>query len=201
MRENIGGDMDSSACGCEDPTVPSAWGHGPRGVGDVSEVDSLRCMGGGVVNKKGRGVRRVWTDREGSDPAGRVPRSSRRGVYGRALTSPYPCDAAVTPCLARPRPRTHDKTVPRPGSARGARAPGRLRHPAPSAPPYRLGRVAFTTTTAAAAATASGHHGPASRTPSARCGRGSRHAPIGCTLANRRWGTQRLIGMKQTGSP
>lgn len=24
VRENIGGDTDSSACGCEDPAVPSA---------------------------------------------------------------------------------------------------------------------------------------------------------------------------------
>lgn len=52
MRENIGGDTDSSAYRCEDPTVPSAWRHGPRGAGDVSEVDSLRCMGGGVSTRR-----------------------------------------------------------------------------------------------------------------------------------------------------
>lgn len=164
VRENIGGDTDSGAYRCEDPTVPSAWRHGPRGVGDISEVDSLRCIGGGV-NKEGHGVRCARTVRV-QIRLERPPKSTRRGVcVGQgALTSPYPCDAAVTPCFALPRPRTNDKTVPRPGSARGARVPGRLRHPAPSAPPHRLGRVAFTTTAAAAATAASGHLGSASRT-------------------------------------
>lgn len=167
--------------------------------GDVSEVDRLRCFGWERLSTRRdvvSGVRGLTVKVQ--ILRGGTSRSIGHGVCvcgGVAFTSPYPCDAAVTSCLGSPRPRTDDKTVPRPGSARGTRAPGRLRHPAPSAPPHRLGRVAFTT---AAAAAASGHHCPASRTPSARRGRGTRHTPIGCTLANRRRERKGLVGMKQT---
>ena len=47
--------------------------------------------GGGVVNKKGRGVRCARTDREGSDSAGRVPREHRMrgaGMGGFNLSLP-----------------------------------------------------------------------------------------------------------------
>lgn len=114
----------------------------------------------------------------GTDPAVGASKENQTrgiGIWG-SLTSPCPRDAAVTLRLVRPRPRTYDRAVTRPGSVRGTLAPLRLRPPAPPALAHRLGRVSVTAAaaaaTATAAATAASRHGPASRTPRASRGRG-----------------------------
>ena len=109
----------------------------PQGVRDVSEVDRLRCLTGDV-NEKGCAVSYVWFVGEGlrygcGDPKGASgARCGGRGVGFNLSPSPRCC------CHAPPRPpppRGHDRTAPRPRSARQARAPSTPALPrAPLAP-------------------------------------------------------------------
>lgn len=63
VKGNISAGTESGACRGAELTVRGAWGRGPKGVGDVSEADSLRCMRGDV-KEKGCGVGYVWADGE-----------------------------------------------------------------------------------------------------------------------------------------
>lgn len=117
-------------------TARGTGGTAP-GAGDVSEVDRLRCLTADA-NEKGCAVRYVWAVGEGltfgcGDPKGAAGAGcGGRGVGFNLSSSPRCC------CHAPPRPpppRAHDRTAPRPRSARQAQAPSTPALPrAPRAP-------------------------------------------------------------------